>query len=403
MNNKDIKETEELFIEKDKFRLLRIFILTILIGLLCYGIYLLYQKKFIDSKSIITEIIENKETILKSEIINSQIEKPFKYNGTINLNIEIKDQDKELTDTFNDINLNIEGQLDLKNKISDNIITTKYQDKDLIKLNFYEDNNKIYLYLYDIYDKVIEINNAIDINDNNLINQKDFLIITSSFYKAMNEIIQKNEWLKKDEEITIKDKKIKATNNYLILKDKQINDTIINIDNLLLNDEEFLKVMEKYYPDIRETLKNDIIDLQQNIEKNEITINIYTTKNIINKDIIRWEIKDQNIDTSFIIDNINNNKIITLNNKDYNLEISINNKNINLDIKINEEDFKLNIVAKFNFEEIDEVIKKDITNTIKIEEIKDEDVNTIMENISKNDNINSLMEKIMGILARNEV
>ena len=253
------KEKEELFIEKDKFKFVRIFIFILLIALLGYGIYLLYQKKFVDNKSIITDIIEEKQKEI-NKIMDMDFNKSYKYNGTINVDIEHNDQDKDLTDIFKDINLNIEGEMDFKNNINNTNITTKYENDDLINFNFYEQDNKIYLYFKDYYDKYIEISNEVLVNSSN-INPNDLNVILDSFYKSINKIIQNNEWQEKDEEISIKDQKINTKKNSLILKDKKINDTLIDIYKDLKNNQEFINVMKKYDADIVDNIDKNINDL----------------------------------------------------------------------------------------------------------------------------------------------
>ena len=54
-------------------------------------------------------------------------------------------------------------------------------------------------------------------------------------------------------------------------------------------------------------------------------------------------------------------------------------------------------------EPIKEVTKKEITNTIKLEDLKDDDINTITENMGANNSLNNLITHIAGIEARNEV
>lgn len=398
-----MKNKEELFIEKDKFKFIRILILILLIALLAYGLYLLYQKKFIDNKSIINEIIEEKQENTNKIIENQKKNTAYKYNGTINLDLELKDQDKELTDIFKDINLNLEGEVDLKNNINNTLITTKYEDSDLIKLNMFEQDNKLYLYLHDYYDKYIEIAN---INNNtSTFNYNDIKVFSDTFYKIINKIIQNNEWIESNETITIKDKQIDTTKNSLILKDKQINNTLIDIYKDLKNNQEFINATKKYIPDIIETIDDNINNLSNNpYTDDEMTINLYLTKNILKKDIIRYEIIIKSLNAKLIIDNSSNDtKIITINMDDFKFQLTLGKKIINIDLNINNDDIKINISAKFNMEEIKEVIKKEITNTIKIEDLKDEDINKITEGFGNNTALNNLMDRIIGIESRNEV
>ena len=398
-----MKNKEELFIEKDKFKFIRILILILLIALLAYGLYLLYQKKFIDNKSIINEIIEEKQENTNKIIENQKKNTAYKYNGTINLDLELKDQDKELTDIFKDINLNLEGEVDLKNNINNALITTKYEDSDLIKLNMFEQDNKLYLYLHDYYDKYIEIAN---INNNtSTFNYNDIKVFADTFYKIINKIIQNNEWIESNETITIKDKQIDTTKNSLTLKDKQINNTLIDIYKDLKNNQEFINATKKYIPDIIETIDDNINNLSNNpYTDDEMTINLYLTKNILKKDIIRYEIIIKSLNAKLIIDNSSNDtKIITINMDDFKFQLTLGKKIINIDLNINNDDIKINISAKFNMEEIKEVIKKEITNTIKIEDLKDEDINKITEGFGNNTALNNLMDRIIGIESRNEV
>ena len=396
------KEKEELFIEKDRFKFIRILIFIILIGILGYGIYLLYQKKFVDNKSIITEIIEEKQENIGKIIEKEQKNTIYKYNGTINLDIELIDKEREINDVFKDININIEGETDLKNKINNTLITTKYENDDLIKFNIYEQDNKSYLYLQDYYDKYIEIDET---NNTSNYDPNDLKVILDTFYEEVNKIIQNNKLTESNETITIKDKKINTKKNSLVLKDKQINDTLISIYKDLKNNKDFVNILKKYNPDILDTIDESINDLSNNpYIDDEVTINLYLTSSILNKNIIRYEIIFKSLDLKLIIDNPDNDThILSINTKELNLNIELGKKLLNIDFKINSEEIKINLTANFNMEPIKEVTKKEITNTIKLEDLKDDDINTITENMGANNSLNNLITHIAGIEARNEV
>ncbi len=396
------KEKEELFIEKDRFKFIRILIFIILIGILGYGIYLLYQKKFVDNKSIITEIIEEKQENIGKIIEKEQKNTIYKYNGTINLDIELIDKEREINDVFKDININIEGETDLKNKINNTLITTKYENDDLIKFNIYEQDNKSYLYLQDYYDKYIEIDET---NNTSNYDPNDLKVILDTFYEEVNKIIQNNKLTESNETITIKDKKINTKKNSLVLKDKQINDTLISIYKDLKNNKDFVNILKKYNPDILDTIDESINDLSNNpYIDDEVTINLYLTSSILNKNIIRYEIIFKSLDLKLIIDNPDNDThILSINTKELNLNIELGKKLLNIYFKINSEEIKINLTANFNMEPIKEVTKKEITNTIKLEDLKDDDINTITENMGANNSLNNLITHIAGIEARNEV
>ena len=396
------KEKEELFIEKDRFKFIRILIFIILIGILGYGIYLLYQKKFVDNKSIITEIIEEKQENIGKIIEKEQKNTIYKYNGTINLDIELIDKEREINDVFKDININIEGETDLKNKINNTLITTKYENDDLIKFNIYEQDNKSYLYLQDYYDKYIEIDES---NNTSNYDPNDLKVILDTFYEEVNKIIQNNKLTESNETITIKDKKINTKKNSLVLKDKQINDTLISIYKDLKNNKDFVNILKKYNPDILDTIDESINDLSNNpYIDDEVTINLYLTSSILNKNIIRYEIIFKSLDLKLIIDNPDNDThILSINTKELNLNIELGKKLLNIYFKINSEEIKINLTANFNMEPIKEVTKKEITNTIKLEDLKDDDINTITENMGANNSLNNLITHIAGIEARNEV
>ena len=193
--------------------------------------------------------------------------------------------------------------------------------------------------------------------------------------------------------------------NSLVLKDKQINDTLISIYKDLKNNKDFVNILKKYNPDILDTIDESINDLSNNpYIDDEVTINLYLTSSILNKNIIRYEIIFKSLDLKLIIDNPDNDThILSINTKELNLNIELGKKLLNIYFKINSEEIKINLTANFNMEPIKEVTKKEITNTIKLEDLKDDDINTITENMGANNSLNNLITHIAGIEARNEV
>lgn len=367
------------FVEKKKAPILQIFGIIILILLLASGIYYYF-------------VIDNPKTILKTyfnsipSIDNINYPKYMEYS----LKVNVDSNDKENEEFYNLLNKLI---LNIKYNSNEeyNLYTFNlgYEDKVLpsIKLQTKNNDNKMYLLLEDIYDKIIELDldNEEDIskiNRNNI--EKEINNIYDTLKEEIKNILEKGEYSKKIEKL---DKKIVRKYTINISKD-----TLTNTFNNLLNNKDFITSCTKLTDESEEKVTKEIKDIINDLT--DINFSIY--QELINKNIIKYEITFDNE----IITVLCSNNIYTITYKEdekviYTGTITIDENNSDTTTYFNttyitdNENIKTNIVIKTSYTSNIELL--DTTNSININDISDKEMNNILNNILNNDAVKSIL------------
>lgn len=367
------------FVEKKKAPILQIFGIIILILLLASGIYYYF-------------VIDNPKTILKTyfnsipSIDNINYPKYMEYS----LKVNVDSNDKENEEFYNLLNKLI---LNIKYNSNEeyNLYTFNlgYKDKVLpsIKLQTKNNENKMYLLLEDIYDKIIELDldNEEDIskiNRNNI--EKEINNIYNTLKEEIKTILEKGEYSKKIEKL---DKKIVRKYTINISKD-----TLTNTFNNLLNNKDFITSCTKLTDESEEKVTKEIKDIINDL----IDINFSIYQELINKNIIKYEITLDNE----IITVLCSNNIYTITYKEddkiiYTGTITIDENDSDTTTYFNttyitdNENIKTNIVIKTSYTSNIELL--DTTNSININDISDKEMNNILNNILNNDAVKSIL------------
>lgn len=367
------------FVEKKKAPILQIFGIIILILLLASGIYYYF-------------VIDNPKTILKTyfnsipSIDNINYPKYMEYSLKVNVDSNDK-ENEEFYNLLNKLILNIK----YNSNEEDNLYTFNlgYEDKVLpsIKLQTKNNDNKMYLLLEDIYDKIIELDldNEEDIskiNRNNI--EKEINNIYNTLKEEIKTILEKGEYSKKIEKL---DKKIVRKYTINISKD-----TLTNTFNNLLNNKDFITSCTKLTDESEEKVTKEIKDIINDLT--DINFSIY--QELINKNIIKYEITFDNE----IITVLCSNNIYTITYKEddkviYTGTITIDENDSDTTTYFNttyiadNENIKTNIIIKTSYTSNIELL--DTTNSININDISDKEMNNILNNILNNDAVKSIL------------
>lgn len=399
-------ENDEPFIEKSKHKGLKIFLLILLIVGLIGGAYYYYKNYYNNPVEKVKNVIINLE-----EKINERLQatinfgnKSYKVNGLLKFNLQSSiDNEKyqAFNKIFNNLVLQINGDVDLKNNIANLDLSSKVNNENLINGNLYMENNKVYVQSSELYDKYIYLCDVEEKSDINL-NSLEIANLTKIYNIIVSTIIKNLDTknAKKKEDITKIDGVNTKVNRYSItfkndvlinlLKktttDLKNNNTFVSIMNII--NKEWEKEFDKSFS-IPEDYNNTINGNNENIE---YTIHFFTTRDIANEKLIKisqsYKIKDATLtmDVDFIDEDT---YLITINNGDQDIIIRLTINNTILSATINTEinKAKINISANLNYEEISNVQKQDINDSISIENMSEDDKQIIDENMKKNNTL----------------
>lgn len=401
--NKKTKD-EELFIPKTKFKFLKILLAIILIGGLCTGAYLLYQDKFSNPKNIVKNALEKNLKTEKNLLIDE--EGIYKINGFAKVNANLGKENEAVTNMIKDIAFQFSGEIDTKESIANIEYDTEYKDEKLINIKSFIENNTYYILLDGIYDNYLKIKNN-DVNSESFkeamnsiqINSNDINTILNALEKSFSEEIVKYDFMKENDNISIDGKTVSVLNNYVILKDNEVNTLARAIIDNLANNNEITKIVGTLSG---EDGKLVLTALASEIAKTPFSgtyrINFYTDKGLFNKKLIsiRQEITQDGIPVTINTDNIDDGIIISVGTlgMSFSIKIAKNSSNYNLNLSITMMEQYINVDVNLNYEKIKELTKPDISKSKNIEDLTDAEKKQIEEAFEKNEALKKFFSKI---------
>ena len=147
---------EEKIIEKNHTFVKVLIVLLILLILGGAG-YFYYAKVYNNPMTVFAKI---KKLDINKDVLNTSlnINEPFKAAGNIDLNLNTtnKEAQKEV-DLINKTAIQYDLAMDVNKKIVNGSINTKYDNQKLLDTNLYYENNTLYIYLQEIFDKYISM------------------------------------------------------------------------------------------------------------------------------------------------------------------------------------------------------------------------------------------------------
>lgn len=317
----------------------------------------------------------------------------------IKASVKVKDADKEtqaILDVLNKTEIKLDYEADIKNKIMNFNLDSKYDSKDLVGGNAYLENGYAYIFLKDLYSKYIrveipEYNKIFEGNDS--VNTKDVETVINSLNNAIKNSI-------KDEYVT---KKLEGTNwkSTIVVNEKVANGIIKDVTSTLAKDDEFIKTVSKLTEEKEEDIKKSLTEVEDvKIEKEEeLTIDFYTT--LIKNDLVKVEISDKENLMTINIDNDTYDIVMkdAKGKEKANIVIKVKDikdgKDITVTIKAEETEVSVNVTYSTKYNE--KIEKKDVTNYVDMEKLTENDTTTILMNLFKNEGLQKIVTVINSV------
>ena len=405
---KEIKE-EELFIPKTKHKALKIILAIMLIGVLAAGGYFLYKEKFCNPNRTVTSILDTEKNNI-SKSFNIVANNKYKINGLIKVDTDLSSKLKGIDQIIKNINLQFNGEIDLKNNLANITLNTKYKNEQIIDIKTYYKDKTLYVLPEGVYDKYLELsptkleqscNKFLGLSlkntdiENISIYVEDIKILINSILEASKSVVNKLEFTRTNTTITINGKDQNVYNNYITLNKNEIKNLLKDMINLLSKDNEFINAYKRLFN------KDASFDIDNLKISDTYKLNLYTTSNMFNPKFVGVKIETAENDNAptFSFNKINDEFIISINynNLAISSNIKINNSifNIDLDTKLSDKHIKL--ILNSNYEKINEITKSDIDDSKKIEDLTLEEQQEISRKMQENKGIADLTQDISNL------
>ena len=219
---------DEDFIEKDRFRFLKLLFAILLIVLVCGGGYYYYVKHYTNPKEVLSKSLDS----IGNSILTNAHKDVYKVNGYLTFNISSANKDyNDIINILNNLDLQMSSEIDIKNKTMNVLLDSKYKNNALLPINAYMEKNTAYVLLKDIYDKYISINMEEEVFNNDDLTNDDIRVIFKSLIDAFNNYLTEDKITVKEDTITIDEKKYNVDNNILKIDNSEYKiliDTIYN-------------------------------------------------------------------------------------------------------------------------------------------------------------------------------
>ena len=362
-----------------------IFVIIALLGLAFFG-----GKYYLASRNNIKIFMDNYFNELEDNIGKNN-----STSGSLSLNVngDTTDKEEKIFKILNNLDFSMNYGIDTKENITNIDISTNYYGDKLININTYIEDSNIYLSSSDLYSKYIRIeNNKEDNSEKKSMTNEDYKVIINSISTAVSESLKEEyftkSWVKLDGKNVNKVELLLNNNNIKIINENIINN-LKNNNNFI---DSFGKLIGKKTMEVKELLDKEIEEVNDN-EYSDIKISLYTriTK-FVKLEITSGEdkivVKSNDKGYSFeIVDSEDNNT--------YNGTIEINNNSDSTTYNVNVKDSN-NLEIKINntINKTTKVEKKDVSNSVLLEDITEKEYEDIINKISNNKAFNKIYEDI---------
>ena len=362
-----------------------IFVIIALLGLAFFG-----GKYYLASRNNIKIFMNNYFNELEDNIGKNN-----STSGSLSLNVngDTTDKEEKIFKILNNLDFSMNYGIDTKENITNIDISTNYYGDKLININTYIEDNNIYLSSSDLYSKYIKIENKKEDNsEKKSMTNDDYKVIINSISTAVSESLKEEyftkNWVKLDGKCVNKVELLLNNNNIKIINENIINN-LKNNNNFI---DSFGKLIGKKTMEVKELLDKEIKEVNSN-EYSDIKISLYTkiTK-FVKLEITSGEdkiaVKSNDKGYSFeIVDSEDNNT--------YNGTIEINNNSDSTTYNVNVKDSN-NLEIKINntINKTTKIEKKDVSNSVLLEDITEKEYEDIINKISNNKAFNKIYEDI---------
>lgn len=378
---------DSFFTEKEKKKVNRgnvAPVVVVILVIIALGALLFFGGRYyLSSRNNIKILVDNYFNYLEENIANTNSK-----SGSLKFNVkgDTNGDNGKVFKILNNLDFNINYDIDCKNDIVNLDLNTNYYGDKLIDINTYIENNTLYFYSGDLYNKYIEYKIDKDGNGEE-VTKEDIKIIVDGIKNAISESL-------KDEYFTKSNEKVdgKTLNKVeLNLSDSNTKSIYEDIINCLLRNDSFIdsaaKLMGKNRDEIKE-LFNDELNNIKDEEYTDTTISLYTkfTK------FVMLEIKDDNDKLTIKKDdNIYSYKLEGSESYNGTIEVNSSDENYNIIIKDNN---NLEIEINGSFNKNTEVDKKDVSNSVMADEMTENEMEEIFDKVSKNKAFKRIYEDI---------
>lgn len=327
----------------------------------------------------------------------------------LELSADIESTDPEIramNQILNAIKINFTTELDLDKKILNANILATYDDEQIVSLDGLIQDEKLYVYLRDLYSRYIEVNEQ-------YLEGMDL----STIFETTSDTASKD--LLND----IKQILLDEINSREFTQERvELNGENVQKSTLRLTPKELLeislKIMKKVYEyqptEEYRTLIQDLEDEIEYLEENEnyVDISIYTQgfKNeLVKADIVLVNVEADEVIVFEVNKNSSNETIISMAINEEStqvsqatklIELTINEENENkgsIEMKMNiEEGYSVAVTVKYDVEYNVTIEERNTQNSIEIDSLTDADFNEIMSNIQNNEILYGIIESMIA-------
>ena len=378
---------DSFFTEKEKKKVNRgnvAPVVVVVLVIIALGTLLFFGGRYyLSSRNNIKILVDNYFNYLEENIANTNSK-----SGSLKFNVkgDTNGDNGKVFKILNNLDFTINYDIDYKNDIVNLDLNTNYYGDKLIDMNTYIENNTLYFYSGDLYNKYIEYKIDKDGNGEK-VTKEDIKTLVNGIKKAISESLKDEYFTKSNEKVDGK----MLNKVELNLNESNTKSIYEDIINCLLRNDSFIdsaaKLMGKKRDEVKE-LFNDELNNIKDEEYTDTTISLYTkfTK------FVMLEIKDDNDKLTIKKeDNIYSYKLEGSESYNGTIEVNSSDENYNVIIKCND---NLEIEINGNFNKNTEVDKKDVSNSVMVDEITENEMEEIFDKISKNKAFKRIYEDI---------
>lgn len=366
-------------------------IVVIILFLVALGIGGFYCYKQFFAKNAMEVLIDSMFNYLEASIEESDFDS-VAYDFEVQMNLQSSNaEDNEVLAIFNKLDFSGSYGVDFKQNIMNVDFRSNYDDKDLLDFSVYTEYGRGYIYLDGLYDKYIDtsIDNYSEIFERNI---DDYKYLVSGVKKALDGSI-KDEYYKL-EKVSIDGEKLEKIT--LDLTGDNYQEWNNNFTNILLNDSNFMESYAKVFDIKLEEAKKELKDMLEEDKDYDGEEYILYMKGL---EFVKFELISED-----------NRIVVSASGKDkYDYQLfgngteygsgsvkmaSKDNESMKISYYDNGENFGVEFKFKVSTKKNISVDRKDVTNSISIDNISDDDVASIYSKLMENEGIVKIIEEV---------
>lgn len=366
-------------------------VVVVMLVLVALGVGGFYCYKQFFAKNAMEVLICSMFDYLESGIENSDFDS-VAYDFEVQMNFQSSDAwDNELLAIFNKLDFSGSYGIDFAQSIMSVDFRSNYDDKDLFDFSVYTEYGRGYIYLDGLYDKYIDtsIDNYSEMFERNI---DDYKYLIVGIKNAMEGSI-------KDEYYIVEDVSVNGDNlekTTLDLTGDNYQEWNKNFTNLLLADSNFMDSYAKVFDIDLEEAKKELEDMLEEDKDYDGEQFVLYTKRL---EFVKFELISE--ETRIVVSADGDNKY-TYQLFEAGVEYgsgsiemaSKDNDSMKIIYYDNEEEMGIELIFKISTKKNSQVDRKDVSNSISIDNISDEDIAAIYSKLMENEGIVKIIEEV---------